>query len=167
MCYPGVKVLLFVLVAFAVGAAPASAQVGRGVFRGLLRNGERAAERSIARVLARDAARDAGSAARRLAAPRKVFRYTTPSRARLELKRGIAPGSHMTARSGPGRPLAGSTAQRRFGLPGRAGVRESILLPRGTPVRVNKALGGAPGMGEVTSTRRIPGSAIQRILRLP
>jgi hypothetical protein len=113
-------------------------------------------------ALRRDAIRDHATPARPLAKERHVQRYTTREQAAKELTRGIPPGRHMTAQASPGKPLHARAAQRRYGLPSRPEVRETIRLPQGQPVKSNKVVGGSPGVGEVTSTKRIPpGNIVQ------
>jgi hypothetical protein len=118
------------------------------------------------RVLRKDAVRDAATKPVRLSRSRTVARYTTGSQARLEMRSGIAPRSHFASRARAGRPFASVKAGRTFGLPRRPTVRESVVLRRGTVVRFNKALGGRPGMGEITTLRRVPKENIRRIVRL-
>jgi hypothetical protein len=101
-----------------------------------------------------------------LARPRTVNRYTTLSRAMRELRLGLPPNTHMTSKARPGRPLAASKAQRRYGLPNKPQVRETIQLPSGTTLRHNRAVGGNRGIGEVTSPKRVPNSAIRKVVPL-
>jgi hypothetical protein len=136
----------------------------RGLSRGLVRRST--ISRSRLPLLRRDLARDHAIKARPLARPRTVFRYTSKARARTELRRGIAPGRHMTSYGGRGRPLGAVAAQRRYGLPRQPQVRETIHLPKGVPVRSAKAVGGGPGVGELTSSKRLPSGAITRVLPL-
>lgn len=118
------------------------------------------------KVLRGDWLRDRVTRVRPLPKGRTVFRYTPRAQARQELRQGILPGRHLTARGTPGRPLSGVQAQRRLGLPQPPAVRETIRLPKGQPVRPNKVLGGAPGVGEITSPSRIPSAAITRVVPL-
>ena len=60
--------------------------------------------------------------------------------------------------------LCGSRGFRRNGSVCR--YRETINLPAGQPVRHNKALGGAPGRGELTAPRAVPSQAILKIVPL-
>lgn len=114
----------------------------------------------IGRLLRRDLARDAATAARPLVQPRTVYRYTTRRQAAQEARVGLAPNTHMTANAPRGRPLSAESAQRRFGLPTRPEMRAKIRLPAGQPARHNKALGGEPGRGELTSPKPVPKSSI-------
>jgi hypothetical protein len=100
---------------------------------------------------------------RPLPAPRTVHRYASPSQAKKEIRTGIAPGSHMTARAPAGRPPNPGTAASKYGLRKAPGVRETIELPKGFPVRHNKVPGGQPGAGEMTSTSRVPPAAIKKV----
>jgi hypothetical protein len=84
----------------------------------------------------------------------------------LELRRGLQPNTHMTAQGGPGRPLSPNTAKRRYGLRQRPQVRETLRLPKGYPVRSAKAFGGQPGVGELTSPKSLPPTAIQKVVPL-
>jgi hypothetical protein len=120
----------------------------------------------MARSLAKDARRDAGTVSTRLRGERKVFRYVSKPTAAKELRFGISSGRHMTAHTGPGRPLKGLTAMRRYGLPERPEVRETVRLPKSFPARFNRALGGSPGVGEITSPARVPRKSITREIRL-
>lgn len=141
------------------------AQAVRGTSRGIVRGATRSVSRAWSRLLRREAARDATTAAKPLTASRTVYRYTTAQRARREATRGLPPGTHMTSRGGPGRPLSPEVAMPRYGLPIRPEVRETILLPSGTLVRRNKVWRGRPGVGELTSPRRMRPSVIRRVLR--
>jgi hypothetical protein len=134
--------------AMPVGAAPTGKQ--------LLRN-----------LLRRDFLRDRTLPVRRLKAPRTVHRYTTWERALRELQKGLPVGTHTTARARPGRPPSPEAAQRRYGLPRKPEVRETIRLPEGTPVRRGKVLGGRRGVGEINTARRVPPEAIRKITPLP
>jgi hypothetical protein len=140
--------LALLTAALPAGAAPA----GKGLLRDLLR---------------RDLLRDRTLPVRRLKAPRTVHRYTTWERALRELQKGLPAGTHTTARARPGRPPSPETAQRRYGLPAKPEVRETIRLPEGALIRQGKALGGRPGVGEVLTARRVPPEAIRKITPLP
>ncbi len=104
-------------------------------------------------ILKRDLLRDRTVRPRPLRRPTTFFRYTTQQQARRELRKGLNPGTHMTAPGGPGRPLSRETARRRYGLPRTPRVRETIRLPAGTPIRPARALGGAPGYGETVTVK--------------
>jgi len=142
------------------------AQAARSAARGVARGTARSVGKSLSSVFRREAARDAATASRALARKRTVFRYTTSAQARREQARGLAAGTHTTSRAGPGRPLSAGAAQKRYGLPARPQVRETIVLPKGTPVRANRAWRGSRGVGELTSPRSIGSLAIRRVLRL-
>jgi hypothetical protein len=72
----------------------------------------------------------------------------------------------MTSTGGAGRPLSAQVAQQRYGLPFKPQVRETLRLDTGGAFRHNKALGGAPGYGELTSPQHIDSKAIRRIIPL-
>lgn len=127
----------------------------------------RAWSRAMAAVLKRDAARDAATAAKPLAQPRSVWRYTSKVQAERELQRGVPAGRHLTAGTHAGRLPSPERAQARYGLPARPEVRETVRLPAGHPVRATKALGGEPGVGEITSTHRLPPATIHKVQPLP
>lgn len=97
---------------------------------------------------------------------RTVFRFTTKERALDEARRGLPPEAHMTARGGPGRPLAPDHVRQRWGLPKTPEVRETIRLPKGTPVQLHKALGGDRGVGALTSPEPLPPSVIKKVTPL-
>lgn len=94
-----------------------------------------------------------------LTSDRKVYKYyVKANQARREMRQGIPAGRHMTA-TGPGqtgRPIEGKTAWKRYGLQAKPEARSSISLPKGTPVRQGKVVGGQRGYGEITPQRRIP-----------
>jgi hypothetical protein len=150
---------------FAASAEPANAWLGRAVLRGVAKSATRGVRaRSASSLLRRDLARDAASPVRRLAEPRTVFRYTSRAQARHELRTVIAPGRHMTSRAQPGRPLGARTAKKRYGLPAKPEVRETVKLPPGQPIRLNRALGGEAGRGELTSPAPVPRAAIRKVV---
>lgn len=140
--------------------------LGKAVARGAARSAARALRGSPARTLRRDLLRDRATRVRPLPKDRTVYRYTSRDRVREELRRGIPPGSHMTSRGGAGRPLTPEQAQRRYGLPQKPEVRETVRLPKGQPTRTNRAIGGAPGVGETTSSKRVPPEAIKKVTPL-
>ncbi len=145
----------------------ASAQTGRGLARGVAKGMLRSGEKRMTALLARDARRDAVTAIRRLRSPRSVFRYVVPDAARKEARRGLAAGTHFTTRALPGRPMSGIRAWGKYGLPRIPRLREHVTLPKGTPVRFNRALGGGRGVGEIGIAKRLPMTAINRTVRLP
>lgn len=134
----------------------------RGLSRGLFRRST--ISRSRPALLRRDLVRDRAIKARPLTRQRTVFRYTSKARARTEISRGIPPGRHMTSNGGSGHPLSRVAAQTRYGLPRRPQVRETIRLPKGYPVRTAKVVGGRPGVGELTSPKRLSPTAITNVV---
>jgi hypothetical protein len=153
-----VKPLVLALV-IGLGATLAPPADARGM--------SRAWSRAMAAVLKRDAARDAATAAKPLAQPRTVWRYTSKAQAERELQRGVPAGGHLTAGTTAGRLPSPERAQARYGLPARPEVRETVRLPAGHPVRSNKTLCGDPGVGEITSTHRLPPATIHKVQPLP
>jgi hypothetical protein len=128
-----------------------------------------AASQTAARVgtlFARDAVRDRSTRAVSLAADRRVFRYTTAMNRRLEVRQGFHAGTHFTSRATAGRPPSAATASARLGLPMPPSRRLSVTLPKGTPVRFNKALGGSRGVGEIAIARRLAPNTIKRSVRI-
>lgn len=158
--------LLMIATAMAAPPAAEGGSLARSVFRGTMKGATRAFRRGPGQILRRDLLRDRATRVRPLARNRTVFRYTTKKQARQELRRGIRPGSHTTSRAVPGRPPGPGLAQRRYGLPRQPQVRETIHLPKGHPVRLNKALGGRPGTGEITSTKPLSPKAIRKVVPL-
>jgi len=150
----------------ALPSAAEAGSLGKAVFRGATKSASKTLRGSAARTLRRDFLRDRATRARPLFQNRRVFRYTTKAQARQELQRGIQPGSHMTAHATGGRPLSPTQAQSRYGLPQKPEVRETVRLPKGQPIRPNKAVGGAAGVGEFTSSRRVPPEAIEKVVPL-
>jgi hypothetical protein len=136
--------------------------------------GRRAVARSIERrpapgltnMLRRDLSRDRATPPSILSRDRIVSRYTVLPRAKVEARNGLASGTHLTSRVRPGRPLSANGAQKRLGLPSRPEAQERVLLKRGTSVRFNKALGGKPGVGEITIVKRAPRTVLQNVRRI-
>ena len=118
------------------------------------------------KTLVRDFERDALTPAKVLPAARTVQRYTSARQAAREARLGLSPGTHMTPGLRLGRPLSRAGAARRYGLQQNPTARETIAIPKGTPIRANKALAGKRGVGELTSSHGIPPSAIVRIDKL-
>ncbi len=170
-----VKILFLACSFLLAGPAPQAAAgifgaLGRGAERSVMRSVGRseakAAERATVRAFSKDAARDASTAAKRLSRPKTVFRYVPAKTAKHEMGLGIPARTHMTAVGGPGRPMGAGKAMGRYGLNRRPGVRETVRLPKRFPVRFNRAVLGEPGVGELTSPKRIPGKAIVKAVRL-
>jgi hypothetical protein len=167
-------VLFFFLAVTDVSAAGLGRVIAKGATRGLARSTERSAVRSADKqavrssigIQRRDAWNHLHTPVRPLPAPRTVFRYTSPSQAQKELRTGIAPGRHMTTTAPAGRPPSPATAARQYGLRNAPGVRETVVLPKGFPVRHDKVPGGRPGVGEITSPKKVPPSAIKRVTPL-
>ncbi len=141
--------------------------VGKTVAKAAAKGVYRSLGKRWARLARRDLVRDLRTPVTRLRRPRPVFRYVTPKRARLERKRGFAPGTHFTSRATRGRPLTAANAQRRVGVPTRRTRRLTVDLPKGTQVRFNKILAGTPGRGEITAVNRIDAVAIRKVVKLP
>jgi hypothetical protein len=142
-----------------------AATMARAVGRGVAKGAAKALRQAPGEILRRDLLRDRVTRVRPLPKDRTVFRYTSKQRATQELRRGIGPGSHMTARGGPGRPLGSAEAKRRYGLPQEPQARETIRLSSGQGIRSNRAIGGKRGVGELTSPERLEG-AIKRVVPL-
>ena len=178
------RALSSIVLALAVVVVPsvAEAQTGRiaraaerSIVRGVSRlSVSRTASRTIARpsamrtlsTLARDRRNHDLARVMRLPASRTVSRYTTLARARGELRRGVPPMRHLTSRGGPGRPWSSATAARTLGLARKPAARLTIRVPKGQPVLLNRIPGGAPGRGELVSPKRIPPSAVNRLVVL-
>jgi len=160
----GVLMLSLVL---ALAPAAHAGSLGKAVLRGATRSLSGNARRStLAPVLRTDLLRDRRTLARPLRQSRTVFRYTTERQMRRELRAGIPPLRHMTSRAQPGRPPTADHAARRYGLPVKPDVRETIRLRQGHAVRVNRVLAGERGRGEITSPQRVPSSSIRTTVPL-
>lgn len=145
----------------------AEAQAGRALARTVERRAmARFAGREMAAMLRRDAARDARLTVRALPKTISTHRYVSGKSILGELTEGLRTGAHTTSRALPGRPLGALSAQRKLGLPEAPGWRLRIEWPKGWPVRKAKALGGKPGVGEITSPRALPRSAVKGAVRL-
>ena len=119
-----------------------------------LKEAQRAEEKKHKEIVKKDMARDKKTKAKPLLKDRTVYRYTTKERAKIEAKKGIAPGSHVTAKGGPGRPLSAAEAKHRYGLKETPEVRESVELKKGDKVRSNRVIGGEKGTRELKTTQR-------------
>ena len=128
--------------------------------------GKAVSKAAIGKLLKRDGARDGATLAKPLTKDRKVWRYNTAKRAKTESRKGLAPGRHTTSKIHPGRPPSAAVAKKRYGLPQKPQVRQTIILPKGQKVRSNKVLGGEPGRGELTSTKRVKPKAIVKVVPL-
>src|SRR5688500_1972758 len=121
---------------------------------------------AVARILRRDLRNHSMVRPRILLTPRTVNRYTTRSQAARELKSGIAPNRHMTPNARPGHTLTAPKAQARYGLLKTPEVRETFRLPKGTLLRHNKAVCAGRGIGEITSPKAVPQTAIRKVTPL-
>jgi hypothetical protein len=160
------KLTIATLLLTLAGSPAMEAGVGAAFARGARRGISRSLVRKMPRTLLRDRVRDLRTPALPLTRPRTVFRYTTRGQATQELKKGIQPNRHMTATGAPGRPLGPGAAKSRYGLPQKPTIRESVHLPKGFPVRHNRALQGKPGVGELTSPKRVPPGAVRKVVPL-
>jgi len=164
-----VALLLLLVVGLPQGlnAAGVGKVVARGVTRRLAGKavGRTAANRATAAIASRSAKpspgvlkfdrwRDSKAPVKRLTQPRSVYRYTTKGQAQLYRRSGVPSGVHFTVKAGPGRPLSAGHAKSRYGLPRIPTTRVEAVLPRGTPVKTGKVLGGEPGYGELKTYRR-------------
>jgi hypothetical protein len=62
---------------------------------------------------------------------------------------------NLAANTTAGRPPGSATAKKSYGLDRQPIGRETIVLPKGQPVRRNRVVGGTPGKGEMRSTQRV------------
>jgi hypothetical protein len=146
-------------------AAPLRASgPGQSLLRGAARAVARRAAGRVEAAWARDLRKHAARRVVRLAKPRTVFRYTTATEARSVHRSGLGPMTHMTSKGGAGRPMNGTTARRTLGLQRRPSARVTLQLPKNQPVKIGKVQGGGPGRGEMVSTRRVPPSALRRVV---
>jgi hypothetical protein len=115
---------------------------------------KKAEEKKYKEILQKDLDRDRKTKPAPLTRDRTVFRYTSKEQAKIEVKKGIPPGSHMTATGGAGRPLSAAEAKRRYGLKKTPEARLTVPLKKGDNVRSNRAYGGEKGRGELTAAQR-------------
>jgi len=153
------RLLAILISAFLLPQLTWAAPLGRAAARAASRRAMRA------RLLKLDALRHRVPV-RPLPQPRTVHRYTTMTRAQGELRHGIAPGSHMTALARRGRPMSAQQAKQYYGLFRKPTVRETIQLPKGFPVRHSHATNAARGVRELTSPKRVPPEAINKVIPL-
>lgn len=127
---------------------------------------KKAGSKAYSRILRRDALRDSKTKAKPLIKKRTVNRYTSRKQASFEKKYGIKSRTHMTSGVRKGRAISAGTAKQRYGLWRKPTVRMKVLVPKGQPVRKNKVIGGKPGYGEWTSTKKIPKQNILSVKRI-
>lgn len=124
-------------------------------------------DRRIEQAGVKDLARDRAATPKPLAKDRVVSRFTSKSQAEYERKHGLDAGIHMTSREiHPGRAPSGKTAMETYGLKIPAEARETVRIPRGTLVKINKAYGGKKGIGEMTLAERLPPAAVKKVILL-
>ena len=152
----------FITVAILIGGSCyTSPSTAGGTARALTNAATHRIEASLVRQeLTSEALRDLKTPVTRLPKSRIVWRYTKKQYAQEEQRAGIASNRHLTAQRTGSKPLSAYSAQRRYGLHLLPEVRETVLLPRGHPVRINKAWRGQPGVGEITSPQPLPRTAI-------
>jgi len=156
--------IVFLLISLAcIDANAVRPSFGR---RGLARSLGRRSESEMARIWRRDLSRDHATPVRILPHDRLVNRFTTLPRANVEARSGFSAGTHLTSRVHPGHPLSAAGAQKRLGLSILPEAREKVLLGRGTGVRFNKALGGKPGVGEITIVKPAPKTVLKGVRRI-
>jgi hypothetical protein len=114
----------------------------------------------------REQARDNRTPAKPLERDTRVYRYTSKREAATLQRDGIPPRTHMTSRGGAGHPPSANAAQRREGLQTRPEARVTINVPAGTLVKKNRVMGGEPGRGEMTATKRLPPSNVEKSVPL-
>jgi hypothetical protein len=162
----GIIIGLLILAIAVLSPTVSASQLGKAAARGAARSAARVFRRApVAKILRRDLQLHRLTPLRPLPRPRRVFRYTSWAQSRQEVRKGILRGSHMTARARPGRPLTAAQAQQHFALPRKPRVRMTIQLPQGLPVRINR-VSGAPRRWELTAGKRIPQTAIKKVVRL-
>jgi hypothetical protein len=113
-----------------------------------------------------DRVRDNAKPAIALQKPLTVHRYTSSAAAEAARTEGLAPHTHFTGQARPGPALSPERAQHRYGLLDPPQARITVVLPAGQPVRRNSVLAGEPGAREVTSTKRVPASAVLEVVPL-
>lgn len=160
----GLAPVVAVLLAISGCSGPAAKSVGAAGARRVIAHA--ASRHNIRPLMTRDLVRDRATQVSILRSPRTVFRYTNRFGAATARRNGVPANRHFTSRATPGRPLSPASAARRYGLPRQVTHRLTVRLPKGTPVKFNKALGGRPGVGEVVSVRTLPSNAVRTILPL-
>ncbi len=162
-------VTLVIACAIVLGISDCWAGSGRAVVRAVSKavsksTAEKTAKAPLSKdfkaIFARDRKMHSVTPAKPAPRDRIVERYTTMKQAQHERKYGLAKDSHMTSRVHHGRPYSAETARNRLGIAGRVDAKETIRIPKGQPLRNNKALGGAPGVGETSSPKPLPKEAV-------
>jgi hypothetical protein len=155
---------IVVLVAFAseVEAGP----LGKALMRGAARSSKGSMSAKLKAALAADARRDALRRPVPLLKTRNFFRYATAKGSASERRLGIPARRHLTSDARPGRPLRGAHATKDYATVAPVRIRELVQVQKGTLVKPGKVMGGAPGKGEFRTVRRLPPSAIKRVVKL-
>ena len=116
----------------------------------------------------KDAARDAATRAVPLATDRNLARYVTKQELAVEARSGLKAGQHLTGPSEATIALSAESAKARYGLLHKTPQALEIWrVPKGTPAKVNPALGGKAGATEATLTRPLPPRNLIRVEPLP
>lgn len=111
-------------------------------------------------ILKRDRIRDAVLKAKPLARNKTVFKYGCNKN---QLTKGVKSGEHTT-RATAGRPLSAEAAKKEYGLRRKPGWRVTYVIPKGTPVKTGKVIGGAPGKVEYIPQKNI--SKAEKVIEL-
>ena len=155
--------VLVVLLLTSLETVEASA-LGKAAARGAASSVAKSVNKGLTQKLSQDLVRDRKTVVCLLKRDSRVFRYT--HNASSELRTGLRPGAHTTTKITPGRPLTAANAQSKYGLPTKPNSRLNLLLPKGTPYRTNKVLGGKPGVPEMSLPNGAAASTIEKNIHL-
>lgn len=148
-------------------AKGASRSVGRSVRRAEGRTMARSVRKAIPNRSARaERLRDLKITPRPLRQARTVRRAVTGKQMRIEKRNGIAPNRHLASRPARGRIPTAEQYRKAYGIRHPVGYVETVRIPKRQPARLAKAWNGAPGRGELTSSKRIPPRQIVSVHRL-
>jgi hypothetical protein len=154
------------VILMAIAGQVEAGPLGKALTRGAARSAKRSMSAKLRAALAADARRDALRRPVPLLKTRSFFRNVTPKTAATERRLGIPAGRHLTSDARPGRPLLAKRATKVYGTVHPVGRRELVQVKKGTLVKPGKVLGGAPGKGEFRTVRRLPPSAIKKVVKL-
>lgn len=160
------RIVTALAMVLAVSGQAEAGPLGKALTRGARRNIKGSISVKLKAALTADAERDALRRPVPLLKTRRFFRYVTPQGAATERRLGIPARRHLTSDARPGRPLLGARATKDYATANSVRRRELVQVPKGTLVTPGKVLGGAPGKGEFRTVRRLPPSAIKKIVKL-
>lgn len=98
--------------------------------------------------------------------PTTYYRYTTKKQAEKDMRNGLPWHTHMTAPAKAGRPLSPANAKKAYVLDRKPTVRETIVMPKGQPIRKAQVIGSPSKRVETSSTKKAPPGVVTKVTLL-